>query len=476
MPVATHPKTLTVGYLAPARNLDPRKSWDVESSFVVRHVFEPPFGNVYGSTDIEPCLFAGPLRPRDERGTVFEAGLRPGVLFSDGSPLRTEDVVRCLRESPAVREEAEVKAEGERLVFQLRRPNARFDLALSHYQCSVYREQGGALLGTGPYRVAPESNPEHVRLVRNPHFRKPPAIEEVVFRSFPPEPDGRARALLQAIEQGQVDLSLSLGRDDIDAARGVRKVLLPGVSLAMLYLNCESPRLRDQRVRAAVAQAVDRLAIAAACYANPLAFAATSLTPRPLGPADLRLEFDLAAARELLAQPGVARPERLTLRLPWGPRPYLAYPQRVGDLLAEQLGKVGIAVDFKATRSSTEFLQSSLSGAYDLTLAGWIADTMDPCDFLESNLAGARVPQNDNLAVAANLGRLRSAEMDAAIDRFRGDRRTENLEAITQVADRELPIVPLMYGPAASVRSYRVEKFKPTALWYVPVEELDVTA
>ncbi len=473
---ASHPKSLTVGYLAPARNLDPRKSWDVESSFVVRHVFEPPFGNVYGSTEIEPCLFAGPLRPRDAKGTAFDAELRPGVLFSDGSPLRIEDVVRCLRESPAVREEAEVKAEGERVVFQLRRPNARFDLALSHYQCSVYREQRGALLGTGPYLIAPESTPERVRLLRNPHFRKPPAIDEVLFLSYPPEADGRARSLLQAIEQGQVDLSLSLGRDDIDAAKGVRKVLLPGVSLAMLYLNCESPRLRDPRVRAAVARAVDRLAIAGACYANPLAFAATSLTPRPLGPADLRLEFDLAAARALLAQPGVERPERLTLRLPWGPRPYLSYPQRVGDLLAAQLGQIGIPVEFKPTRTSTEFLQSSVSGSYDLTLAGWIADTMDPCDFLESNLASYRVPQGGNLAVAANLGRLRSPEMDAAIDRFRGDRSTENLEALTQVADREVPIVPLMYGPASSVRAYRVDRFKPTSLWYVPVEELDVTA
>lgn len=476
MPLETRSKSLTVGYLAPARNLDPRKSWDVESSFVIRHVFETPYGNVYGSTEIEPCLFAGPLQARDSRGTAFQAQLRPGVLFSDGSPLRAEDVVRCLRDSPAVREEAEVKADGERVVFLLRRPNARFDLALSHYQCSVFREQGGALLGTGPYQVAPHSSPERVRLVRNPHYRKAVAIDEVRFDSYPPDADGRAQALLGAIEAGQVDLSLSLGRDDIDAAKGVRKVLLPGVSLAMLYLNCESPRLRDARVRAAVAHAIDRLAIAGACYANPLAFAATSLTPRPLGPSDVRLEFDLEAARSLLAQPGTVKPERLTLRLPWGPRPYLSYPQRVAELLAAQIGRLGIAVEFKPTRSSTEFLQTSVSGSYDLTLAGWIADTMDPCDFLESNLASSRVPQGDNLAVAANLGRLRSAEMDAAIDRFRGDRRTENLEAITHVADREVPLVPLMYGPASSVRSYRVDRFKPTSLWYVPVEELDVTA
>lgn len=475
MPAETPRKTLRVGYLTPARNLDPRTSWDVESSFVIRHVFETPFANVYGSTDVEPNLFAGPLQKRAGAGTVFEAQLRPGVRFSDGSPLTPEDVVRSLRSAAPVQDAAEVQLEGDRIVFSLRRPNARFDLALSNYQCSVYRQKGKELLGTGPYQVVPESTPERIRLVRNPHYRRHVPIDEVRFDTYAPSADGRAQALIAALESGEVDLSMSLGRDDIDAVKGVRKTLLPGVSLAMLYLNCESPRLRDRRVRTAIARCIDRLAIAATSYANPLAFAASSLTPRPLGPADVVATQDLKAALALLAEPGVARPDQLTLRMPWGPRPYLPYPQRVGDLLAEQIQKLGMRVEFKPTASSSEFLKTSVDGSYDMTLAGWLADTMDPCDFLESNLASNRVPQADNLAVASNLGRLRSPEMDAAIDAFRGDRRPENLEAITRIADQEVPLVPLMYGPAASVRTYRLANFKPTSLWYVPIEELDVT-
>jgi peptide/nickel transport system substrate-binding protein len=194
-----------------------------------------------------------------------------------------------------------------------------------------------------------------------------------------------------------------------------------------------------------------------------------------LGPADVSLVFDLAEAKAILAESGVTVPEKLVLRMMWGPRPYLPYPQRVADLIAEQIGKLGIRVEFRPTASSTEFLKTSVEGAYDMTLAGWIADTMDPCDFLESNLSSGRVPQPSNLAVASNLGRFRNPEMDAAIDRFRGDRREENLEAIVDIVNRQVPLVPLMYGPAASVRSYRVTNFKATSLWYVALEELDLS-
>ncbi len=474
MTTETRSKMLRVGYLTPARNLDPRTSWDVESSFVIRHVFETPFGSPHGSTDVEPQLFSGPLLARGSGSTVYEARVHPGIRFSDGSEMTAEDVVRSLRSAPPIQDEAEVSAEGDRVVFALRRPNARLDLALSHYQCSVFRANGKTLLGTGPYLIATESTPAHVKLRRNPHYRRPVAIDEVRFDTYEPDAEGRASRLIAALESGEVDLSLSLGRDDIDQVKGVRKSLLPGVSLAMLYLNCESPRLGDRRVRTAIARCIDRMPIAATSYANPLAFAATSLTPRPMGTADVDCTFDLDAAKRLLAEPGVHKPDSLVLRLPWGPRPYLPYPQRAGDLVAAQIGQLGIRVQCKPMASSSDFMKTSVEGSYDMTLAGWIADTMDPCDFMESNLASNRVPQADNLAVSSNLGRLRSPEMDAAIDAFRGDRRAENLLAITRIADREVPLVPLMYGPASSVRSYRVTNFKPTSLWYVPIEELDV--
>jgi ABC-type transport system substrate-binding protein len=465
------PKVLRVGFLTSVVHLEPAAAHDVESSFVLRHIFEAPFDTAYGSTELEPRLFRGPLQAR---GATLEAELRDDVSFSDGTRLTAADVADSLRAAALIAAQASVRALGNRLFFTLQRPNARFDMALSHFECSVVRRAGGRLLGTGPYMLAPESTATLVRLVRNPHHRPAAPIDEVHFRAYVPDADGRATALLAAIEDGTVDLSLSLGRQDIEAARNVRKSILPGVSTAILFLNCESPRLRDARVRRALARAIDRFEIARSSYANPLAFVATSLTPRPLGPLDDGLSHDLTQARALLSAPDVARPDQRDLLLVWAPRPYLPYPQKVAQIVVEQFGRLGISVTVHQPASGQEFTDAVKRGTYDLTLAGWVADTMDPHDFLEALLASNRVLTADNAAVACNMGRLRSPEMDSALERLRAERDSTTLQAIVDIVDREAPLVPLMYGPTAAVHSYRVRNFKPSPLWYVPVERLDV--
>src|SRR4029078_2912906 len=116
-------------------------------------------------------------------------------------------------------------------------------------------------------------------------------------------------------------------------------------SVGMLFLNCESPRLRDRNLRAVIAHAIDRLQVARNSYANALAFVATSVTPRPLGPADDSLTFNPALAKSLLAQVNGARPEKLSMLTVWGPRPYLPYPQRAAQVIADQIAGLGIKVE-----------------------------------------------------------------------------------------------------------------------------------
>jgi len=475
MPDPAQSKILRVGLLSEVRSLDPRSAYEVESTFVLRQVVEGPFTEVYGTTEVEPSLFRSALRPRAS-GEVFEAELRDDVVFSDGSPLRVGEVARLLQESAQISGQADVAAEGDRLVFRLTRPNARFELVLSHLQCGIYRASDKRLMGTGPFQLTPESTSTFIRLVRNPRYREPVALDEVHFKTYPPDQDGRATALLKAIEEGEVDLSLSLGREGVEAARNVRKSILPGVSVGMLFLNCDSPRLRDRNLRAAIAHSIDRLQVTKTSYANALAFAAASVTPRPLGPADDRLTFNPELAKSLLAQVG-SKPEKLTMLTVWGPRPYLPYPQRAAQVIAEQIAHLGIQVEIVPAASGADHLRRTHAGAFDLSLAGWVADTMDPCDFLDCCLSSERIPSAGNEAresVACNHGHLRSAEMDEALDRFRGDRQSENLQAIIDIVEREVPLVPLMYGSSTCVHGFNVRNVKPTPLWHVPMHKLDI--
>lgn len=473
----TGSKIVRVGLLSEVRSLDPRAFYDVESTLVIRQIVDSPFTQVYGTTEVEPALFRGPLRRLNAAGTLFEAELRDDLVFSDGAPLEVNEVARQLRDSAQIQGQAEVTVESDRLVFRLTRPNSRFEFVLSHLQCGIYRGSGNRLLGTGPFQVTPESTSTLIRLVRNPRYREPVALDEIHFKTYPPDQDGSATALLRAIEAGEVDLSLSLGRDGIEAARNVRKSILPGASVGMLFLNCDSPRLRDRNLRAAIAHSIDRLQVARCCYANALAFVATSVTPRPLGPADDSLVFDAERARSLLAQVAGGKPEKLTMVTVWGPRPYLPYPQRVAQVIADQIATLGIQVEIVHAASSSDYTRRAQAGDHDLTLSGWVCDTMDPCDFLECCLSSARVPAEGNeatVSVACNHGHLRSAEMDAALDRFRGDRRGENLEAIIDIVDREVPLVPLIYGSSTCVHSFHLRNVKPSPLWHIEMHKLDV--
>lgn len=463
---------LRVGVLNAVHNIDPTTAHDTESMFVARQVFESPFEVDAGTTEIQPQLAAAPLEPI--AGTelpTYRLRLRDDVLFSDGTPLGIDDALDSLRRADVLTEQADVDRDGDLILLRLKNANARIDLSLSHGQCCVARRVDGSVFGTGPFRVAENSTADLVRLERNPHHRPPAGPEEVHLRVYPLDAEGRPTPLIRAVEAGEVDLTTALPRDEITALGGVRKSITPGISTALLYLNHESPKLADPRTRQAIAHGIDRLEVAKTCYTNALAFAATSVLPRPLGAVDDQLTFEPDDARRLLAEAG-GPPGPLRMLVTWGPRAYVPHPQRVGEEVCRQLAKMGIEIEIEVPPSVGDFFDAVFRGDRDLVLAGWVADTMDPCDFLESILASSRVPTLDNITVGANHGRLRSAAMDSALARLRGKRSAESFHQVMSLLATEATVVPLMYGASATVSSFRLHNVRPTPLAHFPLADI----
>lgn len=471
MAASSPDKILRIGILNLAQNLDPRTAQDTDSMFVVKQIFESPYWIRYGSTDIEPLLLDGPAK--EESPTRWRAKVRTDIYFSDGVPVTAADVARSLNDAGAVADHARVEAEGQHLVFHLEQPNARFALSLAHGQCGVVKRVGDRLLGTGPFVLHPDSQPGFVRLVRNPHHRPMAKLDEVHFRTYPLDKNGQPTALLKAIEEGEVDLSSSLGRDAINALSGMRKSIQPGISTCFLFLNVQSPQLRSAAVRQAIAHSIDRFELAKLCYSNALAFVAGGPLPRALGSCEDRLHYDKAKARERFEAAGSPR-LKLRLLVIWGPRPYLPAPRPVADALAARLGSLGIEVEILPTSSSKEFFEKLVAGDYDMSLAGWVADTMDPVEYLEALLASYRIPSWENLAVSANEARFRDARLDGLLHSWRIHSGAQTLEEIVELINEEAPLVPLIYGASASVYSFRTRDLKPSPLAHFPLTELDV--
>jgi peptide/nickel transport system substrate-binding protein len=471
-------KTLRVGLLTAIHHLDPRKAQDTDSMMVLRQIAEPPYLPTGNGIELRPVLFETALEQDGPTAGTLRARVRSGLVFSDGKPLTATDIVASLSKASIVEENAQVQAQGDDVIFTLKRPNARLELSLSHLQCCVHRfDSRGTLIGSGPFMMAPGSTFKDLRLVRNPHYPGVVPLDEIHFQTFSLDADGRASALRRALQNGDVDLSTALPREDISELSGVRKSFQPALSTASLFLNHRSPRLRNARIRQAIGLGLDRLEVARQCYSNPIAFRAVSLLPRGFQAVDEAIAFDRDRAKALirqLAPPEV--PKELSLLIIWAPRTYLPNPLAVAENVKQQLQELGIEVVLHTTSNAAEFSNKIIEGGHDLVLAGWTADTLEVCDFLEALLASDRIPNPANIAVSNNAGNYQSAEMDRLIREYRAERRPETLAGISRLLQEDVPLVPLLYGASAVVMSFRVLGFQTSPLLVFSLAELDLRA
>lgn len=455
------PKVLRVGLLSPVRTLNPVEAVDSVSHLALAQIFEPPYAlPLKAEEPLRPRVFDGPLKLESQgaAGQVYSAGIAPATLFSDGTPVSAAQVAACLSRVEALTREARIEARGDRVFFTLAVPNPRFDLALTLSHSSVLMQRGGQTLGSGPFVPAPGATVDRLRLVKNPHYRRPVAIEEVHFEVFPPNPDGRPEALIKALEAGTIDFTTMLSRNDATGVQGVRKAFRPSNATAILHFNTTRRALANRAVRKAITMAIDRKAVTEISYSNALAFTATSLLPAGMGVTPDKYSFDLLKAKELMTQAEVPRPLRLELMLVWAPRPYLPNPQPVAALIARQLADIGIELEISQPKDSHEFFRRQESSDYDLVLAGWIADTPDPADYLEANLHSDRIPKAGRGTVGScNLSRIQDSDLDQDLRRYREAPSPGTLgQVLTRVAE-EAPLLPIMYGPTVVISSFRLQ-------------------
>jgi ABC-type transport system substrate-binding protein len=455
-------KIVRTGILSSISKLDPREAADSISGMVLGQIFEPPYALAPGETTVRPLV----LEPLRADGALhYSAAVRPGIRFSDGTPVTADLVARSLRETPVLASKATVGVQGDRVTFALTAPNPRFDLTLTQDACAIVLDRNGQLLGTGPFLFEQKPNlrllqsAKTIALARNPHYHGTTSLDELHFVVCPAEADGSPRQLLDALRQGQVDVTTAVTMAELTSSQipGVTASLQPGNSTGILFFNTERRALSDVRVRRAIALALDVNEIAAASFdKNPMAFVASSLLPPMMGRNVGVPALDREEAKRLLT--GV-KPGRLTLLVPWAPRPYLPKPLPVAHAIQRQLADLGIAIDIVNPHTSDEFFNDLVRGSYDLALSGWIADTPDPADFFEA-LLWSKMCEGDN---HSNDSRWKHPLTDAALAKFRDMPTEENKREIQRIVREEAPLVPLIYGQSVVVHTRKMRNVNATA-------------
>ncbi len=481
----------------PPRNIDPRYT-TTSIDFKLTYLAYARMVDVENET-MEPrydlAESVEPLPGLPERGQPlrYQITLRE-ARFSDGSPVTSADIVytidkladektgsaglrRRFAESGLVRPIEVVSPRVLRIGFAHSHATAITDLDFGIVKSGSFEKPSlsGLPIGAGPFVPVSEAG-EVTRFIRNTFYhRGPPPIERLTLRVVR---DANSRLL--SLVGGSADLTQNTVSPllfDVVGKWGKRLQLASAPSAILFYLgmNNEDARLRDRRVRRAIAHAIDRERIVRTKL-HGKAQPATSLLPPfhwayspPAGENQTALSYDPEAAKKLLDEAGYPDPDgdgparRFTLLYKTSTD---ALPVAIARVIAAQLAEVGIGVDVRPLEFHI-FLSDVKKGNYHLyTLQS--AEIAEP-NMFRNFLHSAYAPSNKNLDAGINRMRYRDAAMDALLDA--GQREMDRLqrrqiyEKVQEQLLRDLPMLPLWHPDNVVVVRREVSGYRmmPTA-------------
>jgi peptide/nickel transport system substrate-binding protein len=169
-------------------------------------------------------------------------------------------------------------------------------------------DNGGAPqlpVGTGPYAVTSYQQGKSIALKANPDWwRTAPLISDVNVLSYPDNPTEISSLVLRQLDAVQTDsLTVTQYRDSGDA----RVYEYPTRYFEYMALNFTSPDLQDQKIRQAIAYALNRQEIISYTYVNH-----ATITDSPIPPNEgwingsnlITYDHDTTQARQLIELDG----------------------------------------------------------------------------------------------------------------------------------------------------------------------------
>ena len=280
------------------------------------------------------------------------------------------------------------------------------------------------LTSGGPFKFDRiDQTSKTVTLVRNEKWWGQPAkLDSIVFRAI--EED----AQIDALANGEIDL-MDVGPDvnkynrakDIAAAE-LR--IAAGPNFRHITFNGTSEFLRDVRVRQAIANAIDRSALARAMI-GPLGIAPNVLgnhifMTNQSGYRDNSGDvgkYDPKAAARLLDEAGwkleggVRKKDGRILEITIVIPSAVATSRQESELIQNMLGQIGIKLMIETVPSPDFFEKYVTPGQFDLTVFSWIG-TAFPISSSKSIYAKPVAGPNGGLAIQQNYARIGSDDVD----------------------------------------------------------------
>lgn len=305
-------------------------------------------------------------------------------------------------------------------------------------------------VGTGPYMVQEWVRGDHITFAANPDYWGDKAKTKTVIFRWSKE---AAQRLLE-LQSGTVDGIDNPAPDDFATIQKDAKLnLIPRPALNVLYigLNNAKPPLDNEKVRQALATAIDKDRIVKN-FDPPGSLVAEQFVPPPLKPGFSETgdgakwyPYDKAAAKKMLADAGFPNGFETTLAYRDVVRSYLPLPGKVAQDIQAQLADIGVKVTIKVEESGP-FLESVAAGNESIFLLGWGADYPDATDFYDFHFKGASknfgAPYPDLVK-----------EIEAAAQLADPAERQKHYDQVNALVKQHVPMIPV--GHAGSGVAYK---------------------
>lgn len=476
---ATTAERLRIGILSEEGNLTPHT---YETGFTGLNLMMLSYDTLMQvDADGVPQPWLADEVDRSEDGLTYTITLADGVTWHDGEALDAEDVafsVDYYKSGPPGRFQNALRlvdaasvVDPATVELTLSAPNPSFDLRTladvpilpEHVWSDVaapdtepFSEETS--VGSGPYRLTDSKPGTSYTLEANPdYFRGAPKVEQIVAVQFADD-----AGAIAALRSGEVDtLMRVISPEQIQAlqGRGGLEVLeAPEYTTTLLAYDTQRPPFDDVEFRQALMQGIDVQQLVDDVYLGAAAPGnAGWVHPDSPYHSDVDSGYDPEAAANLLEQAGYtdgdgdgvreADGEALSLELLVAGNNALRL--RIAELIATQLGEVGVGVKVSAIETQTlddavwPGYDVNMGRNYDMAIWGWSAPTQADIGQLAAlvhsdpaignlNVTGFSDPTSDQLA----------DELLATLD---DAERTEVAGQLQERFAETAPFVPLLY-------------------------------
>ncbi len=415
---------------------------------------------------------------------TFTFYLRPNIKFHNGKLLSAADVKYTFQTMLARGFTSDKKAEFIRelasvelgpnenvVIFHCNNPFPGFPNAI--VPVGIIPEgttelQAKRPIGTGPFKFESYTEDQDVVLsAYREYYDGAPGFKTLRVKIIP---DNSTRE--SELRKGSVDLAINADFDPVTVeglkkAEGIKVEMIGGTNVAHLGVNLQDPILKDQRVRQALAFAIDRETIIRDILLGQARIAYSVLPTSqwayepevekyPYNPDRAKQLLDEAGRKEKDGQPRM----KLTLKTST-----ISVSRKTGEAMQEQLRKVGVNLEIQSLERQ-KLTQDMLEGNFQLYLNTSVGGNQST-DFFKFAYASQSAPPN---------GQNRSRYINPLVDKLLIDSQLANRERQKQIFSQiqktlaiELPHIYLWYPETVVVRRDRVTnlKLEPSGDWQV---------